>query len=43
MAALARKPNDQETLQQLLAALRRYLNKSDQGHEALRQRLIQHL
>lgn len=35
--ALARKPNDAQSLLQLTSALHRYLNKSDQGHEQLRQ------
>jgi len=34
--ALARKPNDQESLRRLTLALHRYLNKSEQGHEGLR-------
>ncbi len=36
-SALARKPNDAESLLRLTMALHRYLNKSDQGHEELRQ------
>lgn len=35
-SALARKPNDQASTLRLTMALNRYLNKSDQGHEALR-------
>ncbi|TGD74011.1 hypothetical protein E4634_07675 [Mangrovimicrobium sediminis] len=35
-SALARKPNDLESTIRLTVALNRYLNKSDQGHEALR-------
>ena len=36
-SALARKPNDTDSLLRLTMALHRYLNKSDQGHEELRQ------
>jgi HPt (histidine-containing phosphotransfer) domain-containing protein len=36
-AALGRKPNDDESLYRLTRALHRYLNKSDSGHEELRQ------
>lgn len=35
-SALARKPNDTESTLRLTVALNRYLNKTDQGHEALR-------
>ncbi len=35
-SALARKPNDGDSTLRLTVALNRYLNKSDQGHEALR-------
>ena len=35
--ALARKPFDEESLERLSTALNRYLNKSDRGHEELRQ------
>ena len=36
-SALARKPNDADSTLRLTVALNRYLNKSDQGHEELRQ------
>ncbi len=36
-SALARKPNDTDSTLRLTVALNRYLNKSDQGHEQLRQ------
>ena len=36
-SALARKPFDAESLTRLTQALNRYLNKSDQGHEELRE------
>jgi chemotaxis protein histidine kinase CheA len=36
-SALARKPNDAPSTLRLTVALNRYLNKSDQGHEQLRQ------
>lgn len=36
-AALARKPNDDESLLRLTGCLHRYLNKSEHGHEELRQ------
>ncbi|MFV8818196.1 Hpt domain-containing protein [Haliea sp. E17] len=35
-SALARKPNDLESTLRLTVALNRYLNKTDQGYEALR-------
>ncbi|RLQ23784.1 hypothetical protein DWB85_01125 [Seongchinamella sediminis] len=36
-SALARKPNDAESTLRLTVALNRHLNKTDQGHEPLRQ------
>ena len=36
-SALARKPNDLQSTLRLTVALNRHLNKTDQGHEALRQ------
>jgi Hpt domain-containing protein len=36
-SALARKPNDLQTTTRLTVALNRYLNKTDQGYEELRQ------
>ncbi|TDG15027.1 hypothetical protein E2F43_01945 [Seongchinamella unica] len=36
-SALARKPNDAQSTLRLTVALNRHLNKSDQGHEELRQ------